>query len=238
MPAGYPGAQANPYDPGQMIPSETAARIEGLFPSLREMPAALRAALATQGTLHTVPAGTTLFSPGDRCTGFPLVIEGVVRVGKTTPHGREILLYRVQSGESCILSSGCLLGHSGYSANGIAETAVTLFHIPAALFQELLLAVPPFREFVFGMLGTRLAEVMELVEEVAFHRVDERLARLLIHRGPVLNASHKALADELGSAREVISRLLGSFEHRGWVQLGRERVTVTDPKALAALTAG
>jgi CRP/FNR family transcriptional regulator len=221
-----------------MISKESATRIEGLFPALRGLPEALHAALFAQGALHTVPAGTALFSPGDPCTGFPLVIDGVVRVGKTTPHGREILLYRVESGESCILSSGCLLGHNQYSANGVAETEVTLFHIPAHLFQELLLAVPAFREFVFGMLGARLAEVMELVEEVAFHRVDERLARLLIHRGPVLNASHQAIADELGSAREVVSRLLGSFEHRGWVQLGRERVTVTDPKALAALAAG
>jgi CRP/FNR family transcriptional regulator len=220
-----------------MISSAAAEQIETLFPALRDLPAALRTALHAKGALHTVPAGTMLFSPGAPCTGFPLVIDGAVRVGKTTPNGREILLYRVQTGESCILSSGCLLGHSQYSANGVAETEVTLFHIPAPLFQELLLAVPPFREFVFGMLGARLAEVMELVEEVAFHRVDERLARLLVHRGPVLNASHQAIADELGSAREVVSRLLGSFEHRGWVQLGRERVTVTDPKALAALGA-
>lgn len=221
-----------------MISNATAEQIEALFPALRDLPAALRTALFAQGALHTVPAGTSLFSPGDPCTGLPLVIDGIVRVGKTTPNGREILLYRVETGESCILSSGCLLGHNQYSANGVAETKVTLFHIPALLFQELLLAVPPFREFVFGMLGARLAEVMELVEEVAFHRVDERLARLLVHRGPVLNASHQAIADELGSAREVVSRLLGSFEHRGWVQLGRERVTVTDPKGLATLAAG
>jgi CRP/FNR family transcriptional regulator len=221
-----------------MISSAAAKQIETLFPALRDLPAALRMALHAKGALHTVPAGTMLFSPGDPCTGFPLVIDGVVRVGKTTAHGRELLLYRVDSGESCILSSGCLLGHSQYSANGVAETEATLFHIPASLFQELLLAVPAFREFVFGMLGARLAEVMELVEEVAFHRVDERLARLLVHRGPVLAASHQAIADELGSAREVISRLLGSFEHRGWVRLGRERVTVIDPKALADLAEG
>lgn len=214
-----------------------AERIEALFPALRDLPAALHEALYTQGNLLTVPAGTMLFSPGDRCTGFPLILDGVVRVGKTTAQGREILLYRVETGESCILSSGCMLGQNDYAANGIAETEVTLFQIPPTVFQALLLAVPPFREFVFGMLGARLAEVMELVEEVAFHRVDERLARLLIHRGPVLHASHKALADELGSAREVVSRLLGSFEQRGWVELGRELVTVTDPKALAALAA-
>lgn len=218
-----------------MSPDALAARIEALFPALRALPAALRASLYAQGVVRSVPAGTVMFSPGDRCTGFPLILEGVVRVAKTTAQGREILLYRVETGESCILSSGCMLGHSEYAANGIAETPVTLFQIPPALFQDLLVAVPAFREFVFGMLGARLAEVIELVEEVAFHRVDERLARLLVQRGPVVQASHKALADELGSAREVVSRLLGSFEHRGWVRLARERVTVTDPKALAAL---
>ncbi len=218
-----------------MIGTKRAAQIEALFPALRGLPATLRAEFLAQGTLRTVPAGTLLFSPGDRCTGFPLIIDGTVRVGKTSAHGREILLYRVQAGESCILSSGCLLGHSEYAANGVAETEVTLCQMPPMLFQEMLLAVPEFREFVFGMLGARLAEVMELVEEVAFHRVDERLARLLVQRGPVLNASHKAIADELGSARAVVSRLLGSFEQRGWVQLGRELVTVTDVRALAAL---
>ena len=220
-----------------MIQSDAAARIERLFPVLRELSPPLRAALFAQGELRTAPAGTALFAPGNPCTGFPLIIEGTVRVGKTTARGREILLYRVEPGESCILSSGCLLGHSDYSASGIAETGVTLFHVPATLFQELLLASTHFREFVFGMLGARLSEVMELVEEIAFHRVDERLARLLIHRGPVVSASHQVLADELGSAREVISRLLGSFEGRGWVKLERERVTVLDPKSLAVLAA-
>ena len=221
-----------------MIPRETAARIERLFPVLRELPAPLRDSLYAQGTLRAAPAGTTLFAPGNPCSGFPLIIEGTVRVGKTTARGREILLYRVEPGESCLLSSGCLLGHSDYSASGVAEIDVTLFQVPPALFQELLLASMQFREFVFGMLGARLSEVMELVEEVAFSRVDERLARLLIHRGPLIGASHQALADEFGSAREVVSRLLGSFEARGWVKLERERVTVTDPKSLSALAAG
>jgi CRP/FNR family transcriptional regulator len=85
------------------------------------------------------------------------------------------------------------------------------------------------------MYGERLAEVMQLVEEVAFRRLDERLAQLLVHRGPVIAATHQSLADELGSVREIVSRLLRSFEQRGWVRLERERVTVTDPKGLAGL---
>jgi CRP/FNR family transcriptional regulator len=98
----------------------------------------------------------------------------------------------------------------------------------------MMLGCEPFRRFVFGMYGERLAEVMELVEEVAFRKLDERLAQLLIHRGPVIEATHQKLADELGSVREIVSRLLRSFEDRGWVKLERERITVLDPKSLAA----
>jgi len=112
---------------------------------------------------------------------------------------------------------------------------VALLSIPAALFQQLLVEFEPFRRFVFGMYGERLAEVMELVEEVAFRRLDTRLAQLLVHRGPVVAATHQKLAEELGSVREIVSRLLRQFEDRGWVELGRERVTVRDARALAEL---
>lgn len=208
------------------------------FPALAGIAAQRRESLLAHCALRKAPEGAVLFEPGMPCTGFPLVIEGSVRVAMRAPSGREILLYRVEPGESCILSGGCLLGHADYSASGIAESGVTLLLVPPALFQELIVHEEGFRTLVFSAYGARLAEVMELVEAVAFQRVDERLARLLIHRGPLISASHQALADELGSAREVISRLLGSFASRGWVKLERERVTVTDPKSLAALAAG
>ena len=165
----------------------------------------------------------------------PAHIERAVRVAKLAPNGREILLYRVEPGQGCILSGGCLLGHSDYTARGVAEQDVTLLSIPPGPFQELMLQVEPFRRFVFGMYGERLAEVMQLVEEVAFRRLDERLAQVLIHRGPVLEATHQKLADELGSVREIVSRLLRSFEERGWVKLERERITLLEPASLAAL---
>ena len=179
-------------------------------------------------------AGSVLFSAQQPCSGFPLVLEGSVRVVKTAPNGREILLYRVEPGESCILSGSCLLGRSDYSASGIAETDVEVLVIPPPLFNELMLQHEPFRQYVFGMYATRLSDVMELVEEVAFHKLDTRLAHLLAQRGPVIAETHQKLADELGSVREIVTRLLRSFEQRGWVRLERERVTVLDPKALAA----
>jgi len=217
---------------------DTRERLLRRFPVFAALPAAKLQRLLDEAQLLTVPAGGVLFDANQPCRGFPLVLEGAVRVVMTTPQGREILLYRVDPGQSCILSGGCLLGHSDYAARGLAEEDVTLLSIPPKLFDELLLTFEPFRRLVFGMYGERLAEVMQLVEEVAFRRLDERLAQLLVHRGPVLEATHQKLADELGSVREIVSRLLRSFEQRGWVKLERERVTVTGPKALAALAIG
>ncbi|MDH4095704.1 MAG: Crp/Fnr family transcriptional regulator [Betaproteobacteria bacterium] len=219
------------------LPDKDATRTKLLerFPLFAQLPPARLARVLAESQLLRVPAGSAIFDADQPCRGFPLVLEGAVRVVMNAPSGREILLYRVDPGQGCILSGGCLLGHSDYAARGIAEEDVTLLSLPPAEFQSLLLEHEPFRGFVFGMYGERLAEVMTLVEEVAFRRLDERLAQLLVHRGPVIEATHQKLADELGSVREIVSRLLRSFEQRGWVKLERERVTVLDPKALAAL---
>jgi CRP/FNR family transcriptional regulator len=223
--------------PPAASPPELRKRLLERFPVLAALPAARLDALLARSPLLKAPKGATLFDAHQPCRGFPLLLEGAVRVTKSAPTGREIQLYRVEPGQGCILSGGCLLGHSAYSATGIAEEEVTLLSIPPALFHELLLESEPFRRFVFGMYGERLAEVMELVEEVAFRRLDARLARLLVQRGPLVQGSQQRLADELGSVREIVSRLLRGFEERGWVELGRERVTVRDPRALEDLAA-
>ena len=220
-----------------LVPNELRRLLLERFPVFRQLPAQRLDSLLAEAQLLKAPAGSVLFDAAQPCRGFPLVLEGAVRVAKLAPNGREILLYRVEPGQGCILSGGCLLGHSDYTARGIAEQDVTLLSIPPGPFHELMLQVEPFRRFVFGMYGERLAEVMELVEEVAFRRLDERLAQLLIHRGPVIEATHQKLADELGSVREIVSRLLRGFEERGWVKLERERITLLQPESLAALQA-
>jgi CRP/FNR family transcriptional regulator len=202
------------------------------FPVFAEVPEPQLDRLLAAAPLRRVPAGSVLFEPNMPCEGFPLVLEGSVRVTKASAAGREIVLYRVSPGEACILSGGCLLGQNDYAARGLAESQVTLLKIPPAQFQELILQVPPFRRFVFDMYGARLAEVMELIEEVAFRKLDTRLARLLVQRGPVIHATHQNLADELGSVRVFISRLLRNFEESGWVRLEREHVSVVDAKSL------
>lgn len=202
------------------------------FPAL---PKPIAERVLAGSSLVRAPAGSVLFDARQPCRGFPLVLQGSVRVSKSTPGGREILLYRVEPGQGCILSGGCLLGDTDYTARAIAESDTVLLSIPPALFQSLMVDAEPFRRFVFGMYGEWLAEVMELVEEVAFRRLDVRLAQLLAQRGPVLETTHQKLADELGSVREIVSRLLRGFEERGWVKLERERITVLAPAALAAM---
>lgn len=221
-----------------MADAELRRRLLERFPLFSEAPPRLLDELLAAAQEARVPAGTVLFDERQPCSGFPLVLEGDIRVTKAAPSGRGILLYRVGPGEGCILSSGCLLGNADYSASGVAESEVRLLRIPPALFQRLMTELEPFRRFVFGMYGERLAEVMALVEAVAFQRLDARLAQLLIRRGPVVQATHQAMADELGSVREIVSRLLRSFEERGWVRLERERVTLLDLKALATQAQG
>jgi CRP/FNR family transcriptional regulator, anaerobic regulatory protein len=214
--------------------SDTAARalLLARFPVFAQLPAAQLDDLLAAAPLRHASAGSVLFEPNQPCEGFPLVLEGSVKIVKASPAGREIVLYRVSPGEGCIVSGGCLLGQHDYTARGVAESDVTLLRIPPALFQDLVVRVEPFRRFVFDMYGARLGEMMELIDEVAFRRLDTRLARLLVQRGPLLETTHQNLADELGSVRVFVSRLLRSFEERGWIRLERERIEVTDAKAL------
>jgi CRP/FNR family transcriptional regulator len=214
---------------------EALARARASFPVLAGLPPGLASRLAAQCRVVTAPPGTRLFDERSPCGAFPLVIEGRVKVAKLSPTGREIVLYRVGPGQSCLLTSSCLLSRRDYSATGIAEVETTLVAIPRDVFDELMAGAPAFREYVHTLFADRIGELMMLVEEVAFRRLDQRLAAHLLAHGPRVEARHQDIAAELGSVREIVSRLLRQFEERGWVELGRERITVRDARALAEL---
>jgi CRP/FNR family transcriptional regulator len=184
-------------------------------------------------TAQTVPlpSGATVFDERQPCRGFPFVLEGAIRVAKLSASGRELPLYRVVAGQNCIITSSCLLGHADYNARGVTEGATTLVLLPRDVFDEML-GEPAFRDFVFALFSERMAELMQLVEEVAFRKLDQRLAALLLGKGRVVRATHQQLADELGSVREMVSRLLKGFAEQGLVRLGREQVEVLDPAGL------
>ena len=216
-------------------PEDFAHSLLVLYPALRSLPADQLAALCQKTALRTLPAGAQLFTKQENCLGFPLILAGTIKVVKSTAAGREMLLYRVEPGGSCIITSSCLLGHSPYSARGVAETPLSLLILPGSLFERLLAGNSLFRDFVFHLFAERIAELMQLVEEVAFHRLDQRLAKLLLARGTSIRTTHQALAEELGSVREIVSRLLKGFAEQGLVTLGREQISVIDRQGLKEL---
>jgi CRP/FNR family transcriptional regulator len=208
-----------------------------LYPALSSLLPARLARLMQAAALE-LPAGAHVFAERQPCQGFPLLLAGSIKVVKQSSSGRELMLYRVAPGGSCIITSSCLLGHSDYNARGIAESPLRLLLLPADLFGELMLEHAPFRDFVFHLFAERIGELMQLVEEVAFARLDQRLARLLLARGEgTISATHQQLADELGSVREIVSRLLKGFAAQGLVSLGREQIVVSDRDGLKGIAA-
>jgi CRP/FNR family transcriptional regulator len=207
------------------------------YPPLRELPAARLEQLFGHAQVTKVAAGTIIFDEHQPCQGFPLLLSGSIRVIKTSSNGRELQLYRVSAGESCILSSSCLLGNSRYLARGIVESDVEMVILSPTTFRNLMTELPAFRDYIFGLFSERITDLMELVSAVAFQKLDRRLATLLLHKSSPITNTHQAIADELGSAREIVSRLLKGFAEQGWVKLGREQILITDAAALQKFTA-
>jgi CRP/FNR family transcriptional regulator, anaerobic regulatory protein len=205
------------------------------YPALSEFSVALSGQVDGSVELLEAPRGCQLFDDGDACTHLPLLIDGSVRVSKRGPNGDEILLYHVRAGDICALSTAALLGDAPYAATGTVETNVVLGAVPRALFLTWVMKSPPFRTFVFHTLSRRMSELMALVDDVAFRGVAQRLAaRLLQHPHPI-EATHQALADEVGTRREVVSRILETFQHSGLMRLGRKRIEILDKRALGDL---
>jgi len=213
-------------------------KLKDLYPALASMADDALDRLLAGAIVRTVPAGTVLFDEKSACQAFPMIVEGSVRVVKSAPSGRELQLYRVLPGESCILSTGCMLGNAAYSAKGVAESELTFVALPPALFHKLIAEHEPFRNYVFSLFSERITELMQLVEAVAFHKLDQRLATLLLGKGKTIHATHQQLADELGSVREIVSRLLKTFAEQGLVSVGREEIEIVNPATLRRLAAG
>jgi CRP/FNR family transcriptional regulator len=187
------------------------------------------------------PAGTVLFRPDDACSGFVVLREGSIRVSLTSASGREIVLYRVRPGEICLQTFTCLAEGRTYSAEGIAETELKGEVIPPGEYDRRMANDPDFRRTVFTAVAHRFADFEHLVESLASASIEARLAEaLLALAGPggEVNMTHDALASEIGSAREVVSRQLSRFERSGLVALARGKVTLVARSALERKAAG
>lgn len=192
------------------------------------------------GQAIRLPAGTDVFRDGDPCRNYLLVRDGSVRVYKSSPAGREIVLYRVGPGQGCVFTTSVLLAGGSYPARGTAERDTNAIAIPAAAFQAGMDQSPGFRRFVCAEYARRTRELVLLLEALAFSGIDMRLADWLLanqDEDHSVRLTHRALALELGTAREVISRHLKELDRAGFVELRRGCIKVLDSERLAAFAA-
>jgi CRP/FNR family transcriptional regulator len=206
------------------------------FPPLLHLEPNARETLLKSARIVEAPIGTIGYREGGACGAYVMRLAGQSRVYKMSSSGREILLYRVAAGETCVITTTCLLGNSNYPASTIVEEPIKDVIIPSAAFNQLMIDSKVFRTFVMINYGALISDLIVLLDEVAFHSLDARLAKLLLDSGSsTIGRTHQLMADELGTAREVVSRQLKRFEQKGWVTLGRGHVEITDRAKLETL---
>jgi len=207
-------------------------------PALCALDAEAKLILRDAAVRKHILRGTVLFRPGDSCAQFPFVDSGSIRVQRLTETGKEIVLYRVTDKETVILTTAALVSQDSYSAEGVAETDVVAYILPAERFNLLMNVSAAFRALVFDGYAQRIAALMTRIEEIICVPVNVRLAERLLamkaedHR---IETTQQALAADLATAREVIGRALKGFEAAGWVKIARGGVEILDRRALAAL---
>lgn len=223
-----------------MLDLEEFRRAEAGLPVLERAGSELRQAFRHSAYLARIPQGRDVFLEGDRVDAIPLLIAGVVRVYQIGETGREVTLYRFRPGESCVLTANAILSQQSFPAIATVEQEAEAVMIPSNDFRSWVDDHPVWRQFYFELVSQRLASVMALVDEVAFRRLDRRVASLLLTRGERENPiviTHQEIAAELGSSREVISRILDNLSERGLLRTERGSIQLLDAEGLRSLAA-
>lgn len=206
------------------------------FPELTNLDHHAKDLLTQYARIVEAPVGTIGYREGGPCGAYVMRLAGQSRVYKMSTSGREILLYRVGAGETCVITTTCLLGNSDYPASTIVEEAIRDVIIPAAAFNQLMVDSAVFRKFVMTNYGALISDLIVLLDEVAFHSLDARLAKVLLDaKTPQITRTHQQIADELGTAREVVSRQLKRLEIKGIVTLGRGQIEIINRTSLEKL---
>lgn len=208
------------------------------FAGLSRLKPEIKQLLIDRSKILDLPRDTIVFGPGKSPENMLFLLDGTVRVQQVSDTGREIVLYRINAGDSCVLTTACLLAYDDYSAEGIAETQVQAAAVPREVFDELVAQSKSFRSFVFEAFSRRITDLFLMVDEVAFQRIDVRLAQKLIelsNGGESISTTHQKLSVELGTAREVVSRQLQEFQRRGWIAQSRGTVKLLHREELENL---
>ncbi|RPI69548.1 MAG: Crp/Fnr family transcriptional regulator [Ignavibacteriae bacterium] len=206
--------------------------------SVEDLPAVFEFLKDTPYTVLTLEPGTYVFREHEGCGRIGFVFSGTIKVFKDHPSGRSITLYRLDAGDSCILSMSCALSNPIHQASAIVEDRSVVLTVTTEDFRRLMDRSAPARDYVFGLFASRLTDVLLLLEEVVFQRMDERLAAILLensarHTSDTVHATHEQLAEEAGTAREVVTRVLRDFVSHGYVEVGRGQVRILDRKGLS-----
>jgi CRP/FNR family transcriptional regulator len=219
--------------------SEVGRKLQAALPFLRDLDEDLHEQFHEHGGLQPVEEGQFIFMENDPVGAFGFVVTGSARVFKLSETGREITLYRVEPGEACVLSASCIMNRGAYPAYAVAETPMEVLLIPADVFSGWVAQHAFWRDYVFALVARHITSVMSVVEEVAFRRVDHRIAEYLMKApGDEVNATHQEIAAELGTSREVVSRILKDLERRGLIGLSRGRVSLLDRARLKEILPG
>jgi CRP/FNR family transcriptional regulator len=207
-------------------------RLMEAFPFFEKADEALKREIVEHASFVRIPAGEYIFFEGDECSQLALIIEGSVRVYKSAESGHEITLYRLGRGDSCILTASCIYAQSNFPAVAVTEDDVEAAVVPAPVFRRWVNEYPAWREYLFSLLSKRLGDVMATIEEVAFRRMDLRIAEFLLRSltddTNRVERTHQDIARELGTSREVVSRILKHMESKKMVLLHRGCVEITD----------
>jgi len=200
------------------------------FPWLAHSPDALVKEILDASVFRTAAANTTLKTEGEFCNEFVFLCTGEKRVFKRSDSGREVTLYEMGPGDICVLNASCILSNTPLPANAASLTDVGMVLTPAQVFLKLVTAHEPLRTFVFSRINSGFVSIMSLVSEIVFSRMGERLRDYLLEKSEdgVLDTTHQRIADDLGTSREVISRLLKELERSGAVALARHRIRLND----------
>lgn len=189
-----------------------------------------------QASLAKLPKGQHVCREGSDCGHLAILLEGTARVYKLGENGKEITLYRVGPGESCILTASCILSDIPFPAFAICETDVEAALIPAGDVRRWLAESSAWQDYIFGLVATRLSNIINVVEDVVFRRMDKRIASHLCTRMDLTNhallVTHQEIASELGTSREVVSRILKEFEQEGLIKVTRGSIELLDLQKL------
>lgn len=214
-----------------MIDPEQFQLVTNRLTMLQQAGPELLADFKNSAYLARIPVGRDIFVEGDRVDALALLISGVVRVYNIGVTGREITLYRFGLGDSCILSANAIFNHQTFPAIATVEQEATAVMIPADAFREWVRKYDLWRNFVIELLSNRLSSLMAVIDEVAFQRMDTRIAAFLLEKGQdenPLHITHQEIAAELGSSREVISRILEDFSSQGIIVTKRGEIEILD----------